>query len=176
MPPTTRKQTPFKDAFVAKKYTRTKLPTSIELYCQYLEFNSNSKQTIQDLRLIWEEAGIPNVPFTSIHIKFTRFLTNIRALSKFSRKQNFEMKKKKFFEKHNKLFDIASCSCYRKSKDPRAIDMLCSCRMNKKIPSKELAFYLDQISNRIQRIENHRSQREPANISGDTNNDELVNL
>ena len=52
MPPTTRKQTPFNDAFVAKKYTRTKLPTSIELYCQYLEFNSNSKQTIQDLRLI----------------------------------------------------------------------------------------------------------------------------
>ena len=52
MPPTTRKQTPFNDAFVAKKYTRTKLPTSIELYCQYLEFYLNSKQTIQDLRLI----------------------------------------------------------------------------------------------------------------------------
>ena len=104
MPPTTRKQTPFNDAFVAKKYTRTKLPTSIELYCQYLEFNSNSKQTIQDLRLIWEEAGIPNVPFTSIHIKFTRFLTNIRALSKFSRKQNFEMKKK------NSLRNITSYS------------------------------------------------------------------
>ena len=29
IPPTTRKQTPFNDAFVAKKYTRTKLPTSI---------------------------------------------------------------------------------------------------------------------------------------------------
>ena len=94
IPPTTRKQTPFNDAFVAKKYTRTKLPTSIELYCQYLEFNSNSKQTIQDLLLIWEEAGIPNVPFTSIQIKFTRLLTNNKELSKFNHKQNFEMKKK----------------------------------------------------------------------------------
>ena len=86
------------------------------------------------------------------------------------------MIKKKFFEKYNKLFDIASCSSYRKSRAPHAIDILCSCSMDRKIPSKELAFYLDQISNRIQRIESHRSQREPANISGDTNNDGLVNL
>ena len=113
------------------------------------------------------------MPFTSIQIKCTRLLTNIKALSKFNHKQNFEMKKK-FFEKYNKLFDIASCSCYRK--DPHAIDILCSCSMDRKIPSKELAFYLNQIINRIQRIEIHRSQREPANISGDTNNDGLVNL
>ena len=175
----TRKRTLFNDACIAKKYTRTKLPTIIELYYQYLEFNSNLKQIIQDLRLnilIWEESDIPNVPFTNIQIKCTRLLTNIKALSKFNHKQNFEMKKKEFFEKHNKLFDIASFSCYRKSKDPYAIDILCSCRMDKKIQNKELAFYLDQMSNIIQRIESHRSQRESANISDDTNTDGLLNL
>ena len=59
------------------------------------------------------------------------------------------MKKKEFFEKQNVIWYCL----WSKSKDPHAINILCSCSINKKIQNKELAFYLDQICNRIQRIE-----------------------
>ena len=94
------------------------------------------------LEYIWHKASIPIVTKNRIKQMITAYNSQYRCLMKpykaqFGKSAHYNKKFEVFKEMSLKLFDIASCKC---------VESVCSCPRDRKVPTNERAFLLDQRS------------------------------
>lgn len=94
--------------------------------------NQTVAQVAQRVVEIWMSASIPTTTIRGIELLVRRFHERGQKLKKHMKKEDVD----RFKSKCKKLFDIASCKC--------TVIENCSCPLEKKVPTKEIPFLLDQ--------------------------------
>lgn len=131
------------------KLPSTKLPTiSDVLKAIYFELKVKlpAKDAIKivanQIKGIWQNTTIPTLTVQRIVVKLTDLYAAHNKVAHAIQTAASEEKKISFKADAQHLFDIAYCKC--------ANSRSCNCADNKKIPSDEYAFYIDQKSKRRQ--------------------------
>lgn len=130
------------------------LPTVGDI-CRYFVFlkdkpNSANSTIItkitQDVAALWTKASIPTVQHRTIELRIHKVISKGSQLK---RSRTSSVLQKQFTSTFCDLFDICSCTC-KLTRDTTFKNVVghCSCPRDKKVPSHELPFLIDQRTTR----------------------------
>jgi hypothetical protein len=145
-------------------FSGTQLPTEFEVgKAFFCLFNSRKGEgTLEELERIiitelayeiisiWKKTSIPIKSNKDIINKVSYFVkTKLSKLRKMSSLRRLDAKViENMRAEFEKLFNCASCQCLMDCKDFCFKDLKCSCSEIKKIPTEEMAFLMDQLTER----------------------------